>query len=291
MRWVVLLAAFATPAAAEIRPVQRPATAVAILSEDGRVQVAGATSPDGSVRPMRRVEEASKAERAVARILSSPVPQVDVDGNLRRSERPVSRPREIVLAALQTAKPPAPAEPAPRATSATGGLCGRASIRGETIAPVVEPGGCGIPDAVRVRQVSGLNLSRPARVDCGTATALDDWVRSGVIPTVGRRGGGPVSLQVAGSYSCRTRNHQAGAKMSEHSLGHAIDISAINLADGGALTVASDWNRGTEGRMLKALWKAACGTFGTVLGPDSDAYHRDHLHLDTARYRSGSYCR
>ena len=142
-----------------------------------------------------------------------------------------------------------------------------------------------------MRQVSGLALTRPARIDCGTATALDDWVRNGVIPTVGRRGGGPVALQVAGSYACRTRNHVAGAKMSEHALGHAIDISAINLADGGALTVASDWNRGTEGQMLKALWKAACGPFGTVLGPESDSYHRDHLHLDTARYRSGSYCR
>jgi len=38
-------------------------------------------------------------------------------------------------------------------------------------------------------------------------------------------------------------------------------------------------------------WRAACGPFGTVLGPESNRFHRDHFHFDTARYRSGSYCR
>jgi hypothetical protein len=28
-----------------------------------------------------------------------------------------------------------------------------------------------------------------------------------------------------------------------------------------------------------------------VLGPNANSFHRDHFHFDTARYRSGSYCR
>jgi len=28
-----------------------------------------------------------------------------------------------------------------------------------------------------------------------------------------------------------------------------------------------------------------------VLGPEAARYHQDHFHFDTARYRSGSYCR
>jgi hypothetical protein len=39
------------------------------------------------------------------------------------------------------------------------------------------------------------------------------------------------------------------------------------------------------------MHKAACGPFGTVLGPNSNRFHQDHFHFDTARYRSGSYCR
>ena len=69
------------------------------------------------------------------------------------------------------------------------------------------------------------------------------------------------------------------------------NISAINLKDGSSLTVLDDWDSRRKGAMLKAMHKAACGTFGTVLGPKSDSYHQNHFHLDTARYRSGSYCR
>lgn len=291
MRWIVLLAAFAAPAAAEIRPVPRPMPEVAILSPEGSVQVAGATTPGESTRPMRRVEEEVQQVRTLARAIRAPVPRVDAAGDVRISERPALRPHAVLRAAMLIVAEPKRAAAPGKSGTVGGGICGRDSIRGAAIAPVRGPGGCGIGDAVRVRQVSGITLSRPARIDCTTAVALDDWVRNGVIPTIGNRGGGPVALQVAASYSCRTRNSQTGAKMSEHALGHAIDIAAITLADGGAVTVATDWNRGPAGQMLKALWRSACGTFGTVLGPESDRFHQDHLHFDTARYRSGSYCR
>jgi hypothetical protein len=42
---------------------------------------------------------------------------------------------------------------------------------------------------------------------------------------------------------------------------------------------------------MRRAHKTACGPFGTVLGPNADRYHQDHFHFDTARYRSGSYCR
>ncbi len=81
-----------------------------------------------------------------------------------------------------------------------------------------------------------------------------------------------------------------GAKVSEHGRGKAIDISGFVLADGSRLSIAKDWRR-NNGKMIKAAHKSACGTFGTTLGPGSDGYHEDHLHFDTANYRSGSYCR
>ena len=51
------------------------------------------------------------------------------------------------------------------------------------------------------------------------------------------------------------------------------------------------WRSGEYGKIIKAMHTSACGPFGTVLGPNADRYHQNHLHLDTARYRSGSYCR
>jgi hypothetical protein len=111
------------------------------------------------------------------------------------------------------------------------------------------------------------------------------------VPTVGRTGGGVANLRVVASYACRTRNSQAGARLSEHARGNAIDIAGIGLADGSELTVLSDWGSGREGRILRQLHAEACGPFGTVLGPNSDRFHRDHFHFDTATYRSGRYCR
>jgi hypothetical protein len=87
------------------------------------------------------------------------------------------------------------------------------------------------------------------------------------------------------------RNNQPGAKVSEHGSGRAIDIAGIGLNDESEMSVLTDWNSGAKGRALRQMHRAACGPFGTVLGPEADRFHRDHFHFDTARYRSGSYCR
>ncbi|MEZ5769485.1 MAG: extensin family protein [Paracoccaceae bacterium] len=73
-----------------------------------------------------------------------------------------------------------------------------------------------------------------------------------------------------------------GAKLSEHSFGHAIDVSGVTLKDGTTLTVLDHWRSGKYGSVIKAMHSSACGTFGTVLGPNADRYHQNHLHLDTA---------
>jgi hypothetical protein len=213
-----------------------------------------------------------------------------------RSPRPDPRPAPglrvtpggvSLAAAFQTRPQRDLARPAPQ-----GRLCGVRGIEGDTLAPIVaRVNGCGIDDPVRVRSVEGVVLSTGAIMDCPTALALQSWVRDGVIPTIGDLGGGPASLTVGSHYACRTRNSQPGARLSEHGRGRAIDISAIVLADGSAITLLNGWGDVREGPILRALHRAACGIFGTVLGPNSDRFHRDHFHLDTARYRTGSFCR
>jgi hypothetical protein len=206
------------------------------------------------------------------------------------SPRPEGRPKNfaaIVRAALQRPKAETPAKFTKR-----GSVCGDKSIRGQQIASI--PGklkGCGVQNPVRITEVDGVRLSMAATVNCTTAKALKKWVSQTVKPSVGRMGGGVTSLRVAAHYSCRSRNNIPGAKISEHGRGNAIDISAITLKNGTSLTVISGWRDKKQGPVLKKIHRGACGTFGTVLGPNSDPHHQDHFHLDVANHRSGAYCK
>lgn len=284
---IVAALLLATPvvAAAEPRPVPRPTLKVEVLSTRGTTAAPEVTAVPDSVRPVVRLTPAQRLARVMAAAIRAPEPRIDADGMVLQSDRPALRPADLILAMGDSLR----RNRGGRDTG--GGLCGRGSIRGEAIGNVAGEGACGIRNAVRVTRVGGVDLIQPVRMDCDTARALDNWVRDGLLPTVGRKGGGAVALQTAAGYACRGRNNQSGARLSEHARGKAIDIAAIQLANGSRISVLQDWNNGANGRLLRALHRAACGPFGTVLGPDSDRFHQDHFHFDTASYRSGSYCR
>ncbi len=193
-------------------------------------------------------------------------------------------PRPAAVAPITVA---APARPSP-----TGDLCGIPGIVGARRDPIRGAiAGCWVLNPVRVTAVHGVQLSVPATLDCPTARALSDWVANGVIPAIGNRGGGVAVLQVAGSYTCRTRNNRPGAGLSEHASGRAIDISAFRTADGQSISVAGGWRAGRDRQILRKIHATACGPFSTVLGPNADRFHQDHFHLDTAIHRSSRYCR
>lgn len=167
-----------------------------------------------------------------------------------------------------------------------GSVCGDPSIRGEAIAPITSRvKGCGIDDPVKVTEIAGVKFSIPATITCDTARAAKTWIERGVQPAFA---GQVVKLQIAGSYVCRPRNGIKGAKVSEHGRGRALDVAAFVLADGSALSVQGSYRKS---KAMKAAHKAACGPFGTTLGPGSDGHHEDHLHVDIVSYRNGTYCR
>lgn len=171
-------------------------------------------------------------------------------------------------------------------------LCGTRTIRGAEAEPITSSiKACGLDDGVRVTSVDGVRLTRAATMDCTTAKALDEWVQDGVKPAFGRKGGGVEALVVYASYSCRPRNNIPGARISEHGKGRAIDVGGFVLGDGTQVSVLTGWRSKTYGKTLQRIHAAACGPFGTVLGPKSDVFHQNHFHMDTARYRSGAYCR
>lgn len=175
---------------------------------------------------------------------------------------------------------------------ARGAICGDWEIQGEPVGRVRGKWrGCGMTEAVRVHTVAGIALSQSSLMDCRTAAALRTWVEDTAKPVLANEGGGLKSLRVVSHYFCKTRNNQPGARISEHGRGRALDISAFELKDGSAITIAQGWNDEQAGDVVRQLHEGACGPFGTVLGPDSDRFHTGHFHLDTARYRDGPYCR
>jgi hypothetical protein len=161
---------------------------------------------------------------------------------------------------------------------------------------VIEPlphisgaGACGVDDPVRLSAVMTKDkvrvaISPPATLRCTTAEALAIWIREDVVPiaaTLGSPLGGVTNFD---SYECRGRSRVVGAKISEHGKGNAIDIKSLTLANGKAyeltdVTVSKD--------MRERLKASACARFTTVLGPASDGFHENHVHVDLAERRSG----
>ncbi|MGO4913978.1 extensin-like domain-containing protein [Pseudogemmobacter sp. W21_MBD1_M6] len=254
-----------------------------------------ASAPDISAVPKPRPDMLSGAQLDdVAPVMGAltPVavkPVLSGLPGLQSSLRPVGRPaivKSLVMASVRT-KPSTAI-----VLGSKGAVCGDPAIRGQALAPIVgRIKGCGLDAPVKVTAVDGVALSMAATMDCATAKALKSWVVKGAKPAVGKTGGGIKSLQIMGSYSCRARNNQKGEKISEHGRGKAIDIGAINLVDGTSISVLKGWRDPKQGKILAKMHKGACGPFGTVLGPKANAFHQDHFHFDTARYRGSNYCR
>jgi hypothetical protein len=208
------------------------------------------------------------------------------------TRRPAAKPADAPLVRAMLAPPDATGAPGLRDLAPADMLCRDPRIAGDPAASFVGGiPGCGVFDPVRVASISGVPLSAPITVDCRTARAAADWL-TGVAQPAAREtlGSGIASLSVMGSYSCRTRNNRAGERLSEHSVGRAVDIGGVRLVDGRQISVRDHWGTGAPGVFLRRAWKGACGRFTTVIGPDGDRYHQDHLHLDTA-YRDSTWCR
>ncbi len=94
------------------------------------------------------------------------------------------------------------------------------------------------------------------------------------------------TVDVFGAYSCRLVDNEAGARLSEHSFGNAVDVAGFTLADGRKLEFVRDWKApGTqEAAFLHETHAGACQYFTTVLGPGADVFHYNHIHLDLANH-------
>jgi hypothetical protein len=215
-------------------------------------------------------------------------------GNAAVAENiPIPVPRPATAPAALPAQIPEPEQPAPPSAC-------RLRLTAEfAVAPslpvLTGPNECGAEDVVRLEAImlpdrTRVAVTPPATLRCTFAEAVVQWVREDVAPAVRPLGSTLRSIDNFASYDCRGRNRVAGAKLSEHGRANALDVRALRLADGRVVELTDPR---ADKDFRETIRRSTCQRFSTVLGPGSDGYHENHVHVDLAERRRGygSMCR
>jgi hypothetical protein len=147
--------------------------------------------------------------------------------------------------------------------------------------------GCGFGEAVLV-QASLTEWRAPDALPmaCDLAARMHMWERHVVIPAAEKYLGSPVTaIEAFGSFQCRSiAGHD---RLSEHAFAKAADIAGFTLADGRRVSVLEDFHaKGAKGDFLREIRGRACDLFDVTLGPDFNADHANHFHLDVGGERA-----
>ena len=234
-------------------------------------------------------------------------------GNVRSAAVPLPRPRPVDAPAAETAARtgPAAAEPQPQAPQAgkpteqaapaaapspppapQASACRQALTEAIAIAPSIPDirgaGGCGGEDLVRLEAIvlpdQRLVSVKPAAIlRCAMASELADWIRIDIAPLAVSLGSTISDLDNFDSFECRGRNRIVGARLSEHGRANALDVRALKLANGRSISLT---DRTVPRAVRETVLHSVCARFSTVLGPSSDWYHEDHIHLDLMERRN-----
>nr|WP_256680129.1 extensin family protein [Pseudomonas sp. Marseille-P9899] len=160
-------------------------------------------------------------------------------------------------------------------TLATSGL--RYTVQADSPASAT----CPLSNVVRV-QDAPMRLSSSFLATCPVAVAFALFERHGLQPAAQRVFGQPVvQVDHLGSYACRNMYNRAEGRRSQHASANALDIAGFRLKDGQRIELQKDWNgEGPKAQFLRQVHAGACESFNTVLGPDYNAAHHNHFHLD-----------
>jgi hypothetical protein len=149
--------------------------------------------------------------------------------------------------------------------------------------------GCATINSVLLLDAS-VPITNVTAIQCPMARALTQWTRESV-QSAARSAFGDrvVKIETMGAYSCRNVIGGRGTGRSEHATANAVDVSAFILSDGRRVSIKAGWYGSEDERtFLRSIRGAACKRFQTVLSPEYNAAHHDHLHFDMGR---GPYCR
>jgi hypothetical protein len=199
----------------------------------------------------------------------------------------------LLSACGRTQRPGGPREPTRPSTRETAQCL--ADLRREGVDFRVLPDkdygeGCGVFGAVQLTDI-GVPVTGITAMRCGTARAFAGWIRNAVAPGAYQMLGSELArVEGMGTYACRNvvGSTRGGDRRSGHAIANAVDVGGFVLKDGRRISVLRDWNSADEvtRNYLRQMRASACRRFGTVLSPDYNAAHANHLHLedDGARF-------
>ena len=161
--------------------------------------------------------------------------------------------------------------------------------------PPIKEGVCGAPAPIQLEYINETPRveMRPApTMRCELAAALERWLEEVVQPLAKELlQANVIRLVNLGSYQCRTRYGNPHERISYHASAEAIDIAEFVTAKGEHIKVEDFWSSPDErGAFLKQAHDGACKIFGTVLGPEANAAHKNHFHVDMAQRRYSAFC-
>jgi hypothetical protein len=113
-----------------------------------------------------------------------------------------------------------------------------------------------------------LGLTTRATLACPIIPRMDMWLNEIVQPAAATYLGSPWSRCGRARIPAARATTSAGAKLSEHSFGNAVDVMGFRLADGREVTVIKGWRGAPEEQDFCARsFVGACQLFNTVLRP------------------------
>lgn len=151
-------------------------------------------------------------------------------------------------------------------------------------------GGCTVIGTVQLIDI-GVPVTGLKAMRCGLAEEFIGWTRNAVAPAAFQiLGSRLVKIETFGTYACRNTIGVPTTRLSGHALANAVDVSAFILEDGRRVSVENDWRSDDPEirRFFEVIHTSACKRFGTVLSPDYNSAHHDHLHLEDDHK---SFCR
>lgn len=146
--------------------------------------------------------------------------------------------------------------------------------------------GCTLSNALRIERMQ-TRFSSSFLASCPLAVGVALFEAQYLRPAANAVYGQDVRrIEHVGSYACRNVNHAQGGSLSQHASANALDITGFVLDDGRRITLTRDWQGDSAASaFLRRVHQGACEVVNTTLGPDYNALHASHFHLDMGRYR------
>ena len=156
-------------------------------------------------------------------------------------------------------------------------------VKGELVPPLSE-GLCGERSPLKVTAIGKddpVKLAGAITTNCAMAGSLASWVVDVQKEALKDFGAEIESITTGSDYQCRKVNNGHQGRVSEHAFANAVDIVAFKFKNGKSTELGSGWKGAPEEQTFwRALHKASCDRFTTVIGPDGDTAHQGNLHLD-----------